>query len=87
MTPEEALTAVCDAAPEQPEPVHGGAALTGREAEILRLVARGMTDAEVAHELVVSRRTVHAHLRAIYRKLDVRTRTAATRYALEHNLG
>ncbi len=87
MTPEEALTAVRDAAPEQPEPAHGGAGLTGREGEILRLVARGMTDAEVAGELVLSRRTVHAHLRSIYRKLDVRTRAAATRYALEHGLG
>ena len=55
--------------------------------EILRLVATGMTDADVAHKLVVSRRTVHADLRSIYRKLDVRTRAAATRYALEHNLG
>jgi len=88
MTPEEALEAVREAVPEEPEPEHGGGAgLTGREAEILRLVARGMTDAEVAGELVVSRRTVHAHLRSVYRKLDVRTRSAATRYALEHDLG
>ena len=84
MTPEEALAAVREGAPEEPGPAYGGAGLTAREAEILRLVARGMTDAEVAHELVVSRRTVHAHLRSIYRKLDVRTRGAATRYALEH---
>ena len=87
MTPETALAAVREALPEEPEKAHGGAGLTGREAEILRLVARGMTDAEVAGELVVSRRTVHAHLRSIYRKLDVRTRAAATRYALEHSLG
>ncbi len=87
MTPEEALAAVREAAPEEPEPAHAGAGLTSREAEILRLVARGMTDAEVAGELVVSRRTVHAHLRSIYRKLEVRTRAAATRYALEHGLG
>jgi DNA-binding NarL/FixJ family response regulator len=87
MTPENALAAVREALPEESEPAHGGAGLTVREAEILRLVARGMTDAEVAGELVVSRRTVHAHLRSIYRKLDVRTRAAATRYALEHGLG
>jgi DNA-binding NarL/FixJ family response regulator len=55
--------------------------------EILRLVATGLTDAEVAGELVVSRRTVHAHLRSIYRKLDVRTRVAATQYALERGYG
>ena len=44
---------------------------------------QGLTDAEVAEQLVVSIRTVHAHLRSIYRKLDVHTRSAATRYALE----
>ncbi|HUG64376.1 MAG TPA: tetratricopeptide repeat protein, partial [Gaiellaceae bacterium] len=87
MTPEEALAVVREAAPEEPGPEQGGAGLTGREVEILRLVARGMTDAEVAHALVISRRTVHAHLRSIDRKLDVRTRAAATRYALEHGLG
>ena len=47
---------------------------------------RAVTDAEVAERLVVSLRTVHAHLRSIYRKLDVHTRSAATRYALEHGL-
>ena len=87
MTPEEALAVVRDGGAGGAGAGHGGAGLTVREAEILRLVARGMTDAEVAHELVVSRRTVHAHLRSIYRKLDVRTRAAATRYALEHGLG
>jgi predicted ATPase/DNA-binding CsgD family transcriptional regulator len=60
--------------------------LTAREIEVLALVAEGLTDAEVAERLVVSIRTVHAHLRSIYRKLDVRTRSAATRYALEHDL-
>ena len=53
---------------------------------MLALVADGRTDAEVAERLVVSLRTVHAHLRSIYRKLDVHTRSAATRYALEHGL-
>ena len=60
--------------------------LTARELEVLALVAEGHTDAEVAEGLVVSLRTVHAHLRSIYRKLDVHTRSAATRYALEHDL-
>lgn len=60
--------------------------LTTREVEVLGLVAEGLTDAEVAERLVVSIRTVHAHLRSIYRKLDVRSRSAATRYALEHGL-
>jgi DNA-binding CsgD family transcriptional regulator len=60
--------------------------LTARELEVLALVAEGLTDAEVAEKLVVSLRTVHAHLRSIYRKLDLHTRSAATRYALEHGL-
>jgi predicted ATPase/class 3 adenylate cyclase/DNA-binding NarL/FixJ family response regulator len=87
MNVEEALAAVREVTREEPEGAHDGAGLSAREAEILRLVARGMTDAEVADELVVSRRTVHAHLRSVYRKLDVRTRVAATRYAVEHGLG
>ena len=60
--------------------------LTAREVEVLRLVAEGLTDAQVAERLVLSLRTVHAHLRSIYRKLAVRSRSAATRYAVEHGL-
>lgn len=60
--------------------------LTARELEVLALVAEGRTDADVAESLVVSIRTVNAHLRSIYRKLDVHTRSAATRYAVEHGL-
>jgi predicted ATPase/DNA-binding CsgD family transcriptional regulator len=61
--------------------------LTKREVDVLTLVAQGFSDAEVAERLVVSLRTVHAHLRSIYRKLDVHSRSAATRYAIEHGLG
>lgn len=53
---------------------------------MLRLVAGGLSDAQVAEGLVVSVRTVHAHLRSIYRKVGVGSRSAATRYALEHEL-
>lgn len=60
--------------------------LTTREIEILRLVAQGLTDAQVAEQLIISPRTVNWHLRAIYGKLGVSSRSAATRYALEHNL-
>ena len=62
------------------------AGLTEREVEVLRLVAQGLTNREVADRLVVSPRTVNTHLTAIYRKLDVSTRNAATRFAVEHNL-
>jgi LuxR family maltose regulon positive regulatory protein len=60
--------------------------LTVREVEVLRLVTRGLTYAQIAKQLVVSTRTVDAHLRSIYSKLDVTSRTAATRYAIEHKL-
>jgi predicted ATPase/DNA-binding CsgD family transcriptional regulator len=60
--------------------------LTEREAEVLRLVARGLTDAQVAELLVVSPRTVNAHLRSIYSKLNITSRHAATLFALQHKL-
>ena len=84
MTLEQALAALPPAGVEPVPDQPGG--LTTRELEVLRLVASGASDAEVAEALVVSRRTVHAHLRSVYRKLDVRSRSAATRYALDHGL-
>jgi predicted ATPase/DNA-binding CsgD family transcriptional regulator len=60
--------------------------LTARELEVLKLVAEGLSDAEVAERLIVSRRTVHSHLRSIYRKLGVNSRSAATRYVVEREL-
>jgi DNA-binding CsgD family transcriptional regulator len=60
--------------------------LTAREVEVLRLVAAGLSNGEVATKLFLSLRTVHAHLRSIYRKLGVGSRTAATRYALQRQL-
>lgn len=60
--------------------------LTQREIEVLRLVAEGLTDAQVAQQLVLSPGTVSWYLRSIYRKLGVSSRTAATRAALERKL-
>jgi LuxR family transcriptional regulator, maltose regulon positive regulatory protein len=60
--------------------------LTAREVEVLRLLASGLTDAQIAEQLVISPRTVNAHLTSIYRKIAVSSRSAATRYALEHHL-
>jgi DNA-binding NarL/FixJ family response regulator len=54
--------------------------------EVLRLVAQGLTDAQVAEQLVISPRTVNFHLASIYSKLGVSSRSAATRYAIEHQL-
>ena len=60
--------------------------LTGREREVLRLLAAGLTDNAIAAHLSLSPRTVQTHVRSIYSKLDLTTRSAATRYALEHEL-
>lgn len=62
------------------------AGLTEREVEVLRLVAEGLTDAQVAERLVVSTRTASSHLYSIYSKLGVGSRTAAARFALDHGL-
>jgi non-specific serine/threonine protein kinase len=62
------------------------AGLSAREAEVLRLVATGLTNAEVAGELYLSPRTVDWHLGSIYRKLELHSRTEATRFAIEQGL-
>lgn len=60
--------------------------LTEREVEVLRLVATGRTNPEIAAELVLSEKTVARHLSNIFGKLDVPTRTAAAAFAYEHGL-
>ena len=58
--------------------------LTAREVEVLRLVAQGLTDVQIADHLIISPRTVNSHLTSIYGKIQVSSRAAATRYAIEH---
>jgi predicted ATPase/DNA-binding CsgD family transcriptional regulator len=60
--------------------------LTPREVEILRLVASGLSNAQMADKLIISPRTVHAHVRSIYSKLGITSRSSATRYAIDHKL-
>jgi len=60
--------------------------LTDREVEVLRLVASGSSNTEIAAALVLSEKTVARHLSNIFTKLDVRTRTAAAAFAFEHHL-
>jgi DNA-binding NarL/FixJ family response regulator len=60
--------------------------LTRRECEVLRLVATGRTNREIAAELVISEHTVARHLQNIFGKLDLPSRAAATAYAYEHGL-
>jgi predicted ATPase/DNA-binding CsgD family transcriptional regulator len=88
MSPEEAVEHALEQeeAPEftAPEPYPSG--LSAREAEVLRLVAGGLTNAEVAEKLFLSSRTVGWHLSSIYRKLGSHSRTEAARFAAEHDL-
>jgi DNA-binding CsgD family transcriptional regulator/tetratricopeptide (TPR) repeat protein len=98
MTPEQALAA--RGPMTMPTPTSSGqpstttaktlptypAGLTTREVEVLRLVAQGLTDAQVAEQLVISPRTVNTHLTSIYGKIQVSSRSAATRYAVDHRL-
>jgi ATP/maltotriose-dependent transcriptional regulator MalT len=82
----ERLSALEERAQRQTPSSPALAGLSAREIEVLQLVARGMTDAEVAEQLFISARTVSRHLQSIYAKLDVNTRTAAAAFAYEHRL-
>lgn len=62
------------------------AGLTAREVDVLRLVAAGLPDARIAEQLIISPRTVNTHLRSIYAKIGVSSRSAATRFAFEHGI-
>jgi DNA-binding NarL/FixJ family response regulator len=97
MTPEQALAAqeqemTPTALPAGPLPTPAMKSstspfgLTAREVEVLRLLAQGWTDAQIAEHLIISVRTVNRHTISIYSKLGVSSRAAATRYAFEHHL-
>jgi ATP/maltotriose-dependent transcriptional regulator MalT len=60
--------------------------LTGREVEVLRLVAAGDTNPQIAATLFLSEKTVARHLSNIFGKIQVASRTAAAAYAIEHEL-
>ena len=60
--------------------------LTAREQEVLRLVAAGKTNREIADALTISPHTVGRHLQNVFMKLDLSSRAAATAYAYEHGL-
>jgi two-component system, NarL family, response regulator LiaR len=70
-------------APRKPE---AGAALTDREREVLRLLAEGRSNKEIARALVVSERTVKGHVSNILGKLGLQDRTQAALYAVRHGL-
>ncbi|HEY7036482.1 MAG TPA: LuxR C-terminal-related transcriptional regulator [Thermomicrobiales bacterium] len=89
-TVAEALAATDDlisgAIGSQPSLVAPDAGLTPRETEVLRLLAQGSTDREIADALSISPRTAEKHVRAILGKLDVPTRTAAATFAIRNGL-
>jgi DNA-binding NarL/FixJ family response regulator len=62
------------------------AGLTDREVEVLRLVARGSSNPEIAAALVLSEKTVARHLSNIFTKIDVGSRTAAAAFAFDNGL-
>jgi DNA-binding NarL/FixJ family response regulator len=73
-----------DRLPEPPEPPDG---LTHREVEILALIARGLTNPEIAERLFLSSHTVKTHINRIFAKTGSRDRVAAISYAQRHQIG
>jgi ATP/maltotriose-dependent transcriptional regulator MalT len=90
MTSEQALAAqgmvISSSATPKAAPATYPAGLTLREVEVLRLVALGMTNTRIAHELVVSEKTVATHLTHIFNKTNSENRAAATAFAIRHGL-
>ena len=95
MTPEEVLAAqehivgseqVDVSTPGYFTTIPSPGVLTARQVEVLRLLAVGLTNQQIADRLVISRRTVNVHVDSIYKKLGLTSRAAATRYAMERGL-
>jgi DNA-binding CsgD family transcriptional regulator len=64
----------------------GPAGLTPREVEVLRLLARGLSNRRIAERLVISPKTVANHVEHIYAKIDASTRATASLFAMQHGL-
>ena len=71
---------------EEVAPTDGAAALSEREAVVLEAVARGLSNREIGRQLWISEQTVKFHLRNLYRKIGVSSRTEAARYAYRTGL-
>jgi HD-GYP domain-containing protein (c-di-GMP phosphodiesterase class II) len=83
----DAVEAVLGAAGHRVPRRRGGpAGLTPREVEVLRLLARGLSNKEIATRLVISPKTVGNHVEHIYAKIDASTRATASLFAMQHGL-
>jgi HD-GYP domain-containing protein (c-di-GMP phosphodiesterase class II) len=84
----DAAVAVLDAAGHATNRVRGAlpAGLSDREVEVLRLVARGLSNRQIGEHFTISRRTAEHHVQHIYTKLGVSSRAAAAVFAMEHDL-
>jgi len=87
LPPDVAARALAILAHHDPPAERSMDPLSERETEVLQLLARGLTNKDVAQSLMVSVRTVEAHLRSIYSKLGVRSRTEAALWAIRHGYG
>ena len=72
--------------PNRPVSSPDGSHLTVRETEVLGLVALGLTNAQIAERLFLSRRTIDQHVSSIYNRLGISSRAAATRFAILNNV-
>ena len=84
----DCVRAVVEAAGQAPAPARTGwpSGLSDREVEVLRLVARGLSNKQIAQTLVISRRTAEHHVQHVYAKIGHSTRAAAALFAMEHDL-
>lgn len=87
LPPEMATQALVALARGETEPQKPEVSLTDREQEVLNLLAKGLTNKDIAQSLILSVRTVEAHLHNIYGKLDVASRTEAALWAVNHGYG
>jgi predicted ATPase/DNA-binding CsgD family transcriptional regulator len=81
-----AVSALDDVDASLEQPVSGRSLLTRREQEVAALVARGLTNRQVAAQLLVAPRTIETHLEHIFAKLDVQTRAEVAAWATRHEL-
>jgi DNA-binding NarL/FixJ family response regulator len=83
----DAVAAVLTAAGQSPRKRRTGpAGLTGREVEVLALIARGASTRQVAQRLAITPKTAETHIERIYAKTGASTRATATLFALQHGL-